>query len=68
MQLCKLNDAVNHGTVVQLFLEPVESGDKSPLIITGDHRPMCHFLADWDAAGRPLVRVADDHGSLELDN
>lgn len=68
MQLCKLNDAVDHGSVVQIFLEPVEGENTRPIIITGDHRPMGYFLADWDASGRPLVYVSDDHMSLELDN
>lgn len=67
MQLCTLNDAVDHGSVVQLFLEPVDGPNKRPRIITGDHRPMAAFLTDWDAAGRPQVYVSDDGMSLELD-
>lgn len=65
MQLCKLNDATAHGSVIQFFLEPVES--KQP-IITGDHRPLWQFLTDWDAAGRPMVYVSDDRETLQLDN
>ena len=62
--ICKLNDATDCGSVIQLILEPVEGG--RPFFIVGDHRPIRHFLTDWDAARRPLVIVADDRESLSL--
>lgn len=68
MQLCKLTNVINHGSVIQLFLEPVEGESKRPIVITGDHRPLWQFLTDWDAAGRPTVYVSDDRETLQLDN
>ena len=66
MQLCELTNIINHGTVVQAILKDVET--EKPVIVTGDHRQMWQFLADWDAAGRPMVYVSDDRTALELDN
>lgn len=66
MQLCELTNIIIHGTVIQAILKDVET--KKPVIVNYDHRPMWQFLADWDAAGRPMVYVSDDHTALELDN